>query len=314
MRLKVRILLTNDDGMHAEGICSLAARLAPRAQVLVVAPDSPNSATSHCITLHKPLRLTPAKRFGAECGGAHGIEAYACSGTPSDCVMLGALYLWRDNPPDLVISGINDGENVAQDLSYSGTVGGALEGAVCGIPSLAVSLRGTQRASFSQAAELVDLLISLLVYGRCFTWNAIIIHALSQNNIANGINQWELAEQPVGAGESYPAPGPWPPTGLTHAPCLNVNIPDLPLKEIRGIAWAAAGQREYRDVVKETLDPRGKPYYWIAGDKVRDDAAPGTDTHVLARGYVAVTPVTYDITTHSGLARLSAWLRERPRR
>lgn len=309
----MRLLLTNDDGVHARGIRALAGRLAPRAQVLVVAPESPNSATSHCITLHKPLRLTPVEHFGAECGAADVIPAYACSGTPSDCVMLGALHLWRDNPPDLVLSGINDGANVAQDLTYSGTVGGALEGAVCGIPSLAVSLGGTQYSTFDRAAELVDLLLGLLVYGKCFPWNTVVARVLVKHCVASGVMNWDLASFSAAAGDRYPPPGAWAPGGLACTPCFNVNIPDLPLGEIHGIAWAAAGRREYRDIVKETLDPRGKPYYWIAGDKVTDDDAPGTDTHALAQGYVALTPITYDITAPGDLAQLQGWLRERPR-
>jgi 5'-nucleotidase len=307
----LRILLTNDDGIHADGIHCLAARLAQHAQVLVVAPDSPNSATSHCITLHKPLRLARVQRFGAECGAQADIEAYACSGTPSDCVMLGALHLWREQPPDLVISGINDGVNVAQDLTYSGTVGGALEGAVCGIPSLAVSLAGTQQLSFAKAAMVVELLISTLIYGARFPWNNDVLYHLTQHNTRDCLSIWDLEQLPVHEATAYPTPPPWIPPGLYGAPCLNVNLPDAELSKLQGIAWTITGYREYRDVVKETIDPRGKPYYWIAGDKVTDDDAPGTDTRALAQGFISVTPVTYDITARGDLARMETWLRER---
>lgn len=307
----MRILLTNDDGIHADGIRCLAARLAQHAQVLVVAPDSPNSATSHCITLHKPLRLERVTRFGVDCGATGNIEAYACSGTPSDCVMLGALHVWRETPPDIVISGINDGVNVAQDLTYSGTVGGALEGAVCGRPSLAVSLAGTERSSFASAAAVVELLLSYLVYGARFAWNDEVLHHLLSNNTRDCLSIWDLDSLPLQTGALYPPPPQWIPPGLNGTPCLNVNLPDVALPELQGIAWTVAGYREYRDVVTETLDPRGKPFFWIAGEKVTDDDAPGTDTRGLAQGFVTVTPITYDITARGDLVRMDTWLRER---
>lgn len=307
----MRILLTNDDGIHADGISCLAARLAQHAEVLVVAPDSPNSATSHCITLHKPLRLTRIKHFAAECGATVEIDAYACSGTPSDCVMLGALHLWRETPPDLVISGINDGVNIAQDLTYSGTVGGALEGAVCGIPSLAISLAGLEHISFYSASAIIELLLSSLVFQARFPWNDELLRQMRPGRAELGLEAWDLAHLPAVELSAYPQPQRWIPPGISSTPCFNVNIPDLPLAEIKGLAWTVAGYREYRDVVKETIDPRGKPYYWIAGEKVTDDDTPGTDTGGLAQGFVTVTPITYDITARGDLELLKSWLRER---
>ena len=129
----MRILLTNDDGIHAEGLLALKRALDPVAQVTVVAPDRPRSACGHSITLHKPLRL-------AESRLSDGSRAWAGSGTPSDCVTLAVLDVMREAPPDLVFSGINQGPNLGWDLTYSGTVSAAMEGVIAGIPSVAISV------------------------------------------------------------------------------------------------------------------------------------------------------------------------------
>jgi 5'-nucleotidase len=128
----LRVLLTNDDGVLAPGLRALAQQLGRWCMVTVMAPSKPRSATSHSITLHKPLRITAVEEDCPEYAGDN-VSAFACSGTPSDSVTLAILHQLAATPPDLVISGINDGMNVAQDLTYSGTVGGALEGAVLGV-------------------------------------------------------------------------------------------------------------------------------------------------------------------------------------
>lgn len=146
----MRILLTNDDGIHAPGI--LAAKLALDAlgEVFLIAPDRQRSAAGHAITLHKPLRITPTFL-------ANGMQAYGTSGTPTDCVTLG-YEIVMGGRCDLVVSGINAGANLGWDLTYSGTVAAALEGAVLGLPALAVSLvteRHTQAdPDFSYAAQI----------------------------------------------------------------------------------------------------------------------------------------------------------------
>lgn len=126
----MRILLTNDDGIEAHGLDVLrkiAAKLSD--DVWVVAPDDNQSGAAHSLTLHEPLRCREmAKRV------------YAVRGTPTDCVLMGVLFLMRDDPPDLVISGVNWGQNVADDINYSGTVAGAIEGSLLGIPAIAMSL------------------------------------------------------------------------------------------------------------------------------------------------------------------------------
>jgi 5'-nucleotidase len=129
----MRILITNDDGVLAEGLLALRQALERVAEVTVVAPDRPRSACGHSITLHKPLRLTETQM-------ADGVWGWASNGTPSDCVTLGLLDVLSENPPDLVFSGINQGPNLGWDLTYSGTVSAAMEGVIAGVPSVAMSV------------------------------------------------------------------------------------------------------------------------------------------------------------------------------
>jgi 5'-nucleotidase len=140
----MEILITNDDGIYAEGIAALAAALKKLGNVTVVAPDTQRSAVGHAITIVDPLRVREARRNGKFFG-------YATSGTPADCVKLAIKTLMKKRP-DLVVSGINLGANTGYNILYSGTVSGATEGALLGIPSLAVSLATFIKPDFSSAA------------------------------------------------------------------------------------------------------------------------------------------------------------------
>ena len=147
----MKILLSNDDGVHAKGIKVLAERLArdPRHEVYVVAPDRERSATGHSLTLHKPLRVEAVELPGNLKG------AWSTTGTPSDCVKLAITEL-LPGKPDIVISGINNGPNLGSEILYSGTVAAAMEGAYLEIPSMAVSLNwGGESRRFDTAAEVV---------------------------------------------------------------------------------------------------------------------------------------------------------------
>ena len=146
------ILLTNDDGIHAAGLCALHNVLKRRHRVTIVAPDRERSAVGHGITLQNPIRAVEVEVEG---GG----RGWAVSGTPADCVKLALLEL-LDQRPDLVISGINLGANVGVDLNYSGTVAAAREASLSGLEALAVSLRHDQNPSFATAAKFVARLVS----------------------------------------------------------------------------------------------------------------------------------------------------------
>ncbi|HZK11241.1 MAG TPA: 5'/3'-nucleotidase SurE [Atribacterota bacterium] len=141
----MRILLTNDDGIYSEGIQILKKKLDNIAKVIVIAPDRERSTIGHALTLRKPLRIKKVKVDGNFWG-------FSLDGTPADCVIVGLLEIMKDEKPDLVVSGINQGPNLGDDIIYSGTVSAAMEGAMRNIPSLAVSLAGFEDFQFESAA------------------------------------------------------------------------------------------------------------------------------------------------------------------
>jgi len=152
----LKILISNDDGIHAKGIKVLAQRLAqePEHEVYVVAPDRERSATGHSLTLHKPLRIEAIEMPGQVKG------AWSTTGTPSDCVKLAITELLPVKP-DMVISGINNGPNLGSEILYSGTVAAAMEGAFLDIPSVACSLQWGEQRHFDTAAEVLARLVKI---------------------------------------------------------------------------------------------------------------------------------------------------------
>ncbi|TFG90526.1 MAG: 5'/3'-nucleotidase SurE [Candidatus Atribacteria bacterium] len=141
----MKILLTNDDGIYSEGIQILKKQLDNIAKVIVIAPDRERSTIGHAMTLRKPLRIKKVKVDGNFWG-------FSLDGTPADCVIVGLMEIMKDEKPDLVVSGINRGANLGDDIIYSGTVSAAMEGAMRNIPSLAVSLAGFEDFQFESAA------------------------------------------------------------------------------------------------------------------------------------------------------------------
>src|SRR5512144_1091625 len=137
-----RIVVTNDDGIHSAGIVALASALEILGEVLVVAPAHEMSAASHSLTLTRPLRI---ERIDD--------RHFSVDGTPSDCVTLAMNHLLKNDPPDIVVSGINKGGNLGEDVAYSGTVAGALEASIYGLPGIAVSLVQRTNFDFRPAAE-----------------------------------------------------------------------------------------------------------------------------------------------------------------
>src|SRR5262245_35170962 len=148
------ILVTNDDGIHAQGLGALAEALAPLGEVYVIAPDREQSAVGHALTLHRPLRVDRV-----------GERRYAVNGTPSDCVNLGVLGLLPE-PPVLVASGVNHGSNLGDDVTYSGTVSAAMEGTLLGVASMAVSQVDGEVGGFENARRVAELVAArVLVEG-----------------------------------------------------------------------------------------------------------------------------------------------------
>ncbi len=246
----LRILLSNDDGILAVGIRTLAAALRQVGEVWVVAPDRERSATSHAISLHRPLRVRKA-----------GEREFSVDGTPTDCVYLGLHHL-MDGPPDVVVSGINHGPNLGNDVLYSGTVSAAMEGALYGYRAIAVSLcvpetrnsRPLCEDDFAPAAAFAAQLVR------------------------------SVASQPT-------LPGV----------LLNVNVPLGAAPDAR-YKLCRLGYTDWTDAVTERLDPRHKPYYWIGGDRTGHDAIVDSDNNAIAAGFIAVTPLHYDITDYRSFA------------
>jgi 5'-nucleotidase len=150
----MRILLTNDDGIHAPGLVALGQALAPLGDVVTLAPERPRSAMGHAVTLHKPLRIWPVKL-------PHGGRAFATNGTPADCVALGTSE-YVGQRPSLVVSGINLGPNLGVDMFYSGTVAAAMEAAISGLPAFAISIASYESADFEPAAQFARYLAEVV--------------------------------------------------------------------------------------------------------------------------------------------------------
>lgn len=250
----MRVLVTNDDGIDADGLHALVRACERVGEVTVVAPHHDRSASGHSITLHKPLRVTPARIPGSQAA------AFAATGTPADCVLL-AVYALLPSRPDVVVCGINLGPNVGHDLTYSGTVSGAMEAAILGIPAIAVSLDAERDPRYEVAARFAA--------------------ALAQEVSRRGI----------------------PPDAL-----LNVNVPNLDAEHIRGVRVTRQSGRRYRSRLERRTDPRGRPYYWIVGERpTSEEEEPGTDSHALRHGFVSVTPLQMDLTHPALLSAVTGW-------
>lgn len=148
----VRILVSNDDGIAAEGLSSLVAAVEPLGEVWVVAPETEQSAASHALSLHRPLRIRQVKD-----------RWFAVDGTPSDCSYLAINHLLKDRRPTLMVSGINHGANLADDVTYSGTVAAAMEASILGVPAIAFSLVSRRSFDFTAAARFAHRLASAVL-------------------------------------------------------------------------------------------------------------------------------------------------------
>ena len=149
-----KILVTNDDGVYSEGIRKLASALKPLGDVVIVAPDREQSAASHALTLNRPLRMIKLAE-----------DEWIVDGTPTDCVNLAVLRLMRDARPDIVVSGINFGPNLGDDVTYSGTISAAFEGALLNIPSIALSALVGENFSFDTSAAFAAELTRIILAG-----------------------------------------------------------------------------------------------------------------------------------------------------
>jgi len=245
----MRILISNDDGVHSEGINLLRQTLSTLAEIIVVAPDRDRSGASNSLSLGTPLSV-------------HTIEdgIISVNGTPTDCVHMAITGL-LDKPPDMVVSGINHGANLGDDILYSGTVAAAMEGRYLGLPAVAFSLVEKESAHLHTACVVAKQIVTSLMRD------------------------------------------PLPATTI-----LNVNIPDVPLAEIRGRKVTRLGTRHRAERVTMRTDPTGKSMYWIGPAGPEADAGPGTDFYAIRNNCVSITPLQLDMTDYQSFNQLASWL------
>ena len=250
----MRILISNDDGVMAEGIKALTIELSKEHDVYVIAPDRERSAAGHSLTLHTPIRVEELEsKFGAK-------RIWITSGTPGDCVKIGInAILSEEEKPDIIISGINHGPNLGSDILYSGTVSCALEGAMMNYPSIAVSL-----ASMSSEPELFQNVAKFI---------AKFLHKIKDFN--------------------------FPPKTI-----LNINVPGLMPEDLAGIAITRLGGKMFTDEYDKRVDPRGKVYYWMAGELIKHCENDDSDLNALRWNKVSVTPITFEMTLDSARPNL----------
>lgn len=252
----MRILLSNDDGINAEGLAALREALAGSGEIWVVSPEWECSGSSHGITVHTPLR--PRKVHFPD-----GVVGWSVNGTPADCVKL-AIEALLPHLPDIVVSGINLGANLGTDVIYSGTVSAAVEGVINDIPSIAVSLAAYRDPDYSYAAEFMK-------------------------NFIERIKR----------------------KGLPKGKLLNINVPS---GRPRGVKVTRLGMRKYVNVFHRRVDPRGREYYWMAGEP-QDIVLPAvqerpveTDIQAIADQFISITPLQLDLTDYGNLEDLIEWI------
>jgi 5'-nucleotidase len=263
------ILITNDDGITAPALFPLKQALDQVADTLVFAPDRNWSASGHPKTMHKPLRADPMTL-------PDGSLAYASSAPPPDCVAL-ALLGAIERRPDMVVSGINHGANLGYDVFYSGTVAAAVEATIEGLPALAISReRSDDPLPETPDHHPQEQSVHEIDYAPPANFCAALIKKVIDN-------------------------------GLPASTFLNVNIPNIPWNEVKGIELTRLGRRVYQDELVSRKDPRGRPYYWIGGLPPKGIADHGTDIWALENGLISITPLNLDMTDHRLIEDLKRW-------
>ena len=256
----MRILITNDDGINAPGLVVLekiANELAgAEGEVWCVAPAFEQSGVGHCISYTHPTMIAKM-----------GERRFAAEGSPADCVLAGIHDVMKDTPPDLVLSGVNRGNNSAENAVYSGTVGAAMEAALQRVPAIALS------QYYGPANRDLD-----------DTFEAARAHGLPTLR--------RLLDKGVWTEDEY---------GIFY----NVNFPPVPAADVKGLRAAPQGFR--RDMgfgVEPHVSPSGRRFLWVTGAPQQQPTMPGSDADVNLQGYISVTPMRADLTDHAALAAL----------
>lgn len=255
----MRILLTNDDGINAPGLKTLtriAEELAgPTGEIWTVAPAFEQSGVAHCISYTHPMLLAQM-----------GERRFAAEGSPADCVLAGLHEVMKDRRPDLVLSGVNRGNNSAENALYSGTIGGAIEAALQGLPAFALSqYYGPGNVSLDNPFEAAE------------KHGAALIRKLFD----------AMPEEPDG-----------------YRLFFNLNFPPVPADEVKGVRVVPQGFRPGTGFSTEPHNsPSGKRFLWIKGGNQRVRTADGTDAAANLDGYISATPMRADFTAHDALER-----------
>ena len=223
-------------------------------EVVVVAPDSPQSAMGHAITVNSTLYVEEIQI------DPDGDIEYSCSGTPADCVKLAHKQI-LGRRPDLCVSGINHGSNSSINIIYSGTMSAALEAGIEGIPAIGFSLCDYKWSANFEACKG-------------------FVKTITENVLKHGL-----------------------PTGIV----LNVNIPNLPKEEIKGIKICRQAKANWEEEFDKRTNPNGRDYYWLAGKFVNLDPGEDTDEWALEQGYISIVPVQFDLTAHHCIQNLKSW-------
>lgn len=259
-----QILITNDDGFDAIGIKHLIKALSPIAKITVVAPAKNKSACGHSLTLDRPLRMINVEDDYYKIDDA----------TPTDCIFISINNLFKEGyKPDLVVSGINIGANMGEDITYSGTAAAAMEAVLHGIPAIA---------------------ISQVCRDKC-------------NDIKNGWD-FDLAKKTITKLVKKVLNGKFP---LGERKFLNVNIPPIKAEECKGIKITKAGYREYGNDTHRHYNPRGEEYYWIGlhpliWKKSEDETC---DFEAIKNNFVSVSPIMLDLTSYDDIMSVQNWLK-----
>jgi 5'-nucleotidase len=252
------ILVTNDDGVDSPGLLALKRALEPYGRVSVIAPDSNRSAIGRGITIHNPLHVEEVQL-------ADGSSALATDGTPVDCVRFAMLGLLGGRP-DVIVSGINLGVNLGDDVTYSGTVAAALEGVLLGWPAIAVS------------AQATDL--------RADQWDGLAYDF-------RGVASFAARLVPKVLEPDFPA-----------RVILNINGPGLPPEAIRGARVTRLGRRVYNDQLTLVSTEGARRRFTIYGGAATYQNEEGTDFAAIEAGAISVTPMHFDLTDIGGMGHL----------
>lgn len=249
----MKILISNDDGYFSKGIEVLEKTLKKFGETIVVAPQTDQSGMAHALTLNRPLRTQQIQP-----------NRYIVDGTPADCIHFAAQDIFKDQLPDLIVSGINHGANLGEDVWYSGTVGAAIEGSLMGIRSIALSVVPLDKSdyNFDPAVHFLENHLSKLL---------------------------EMGSK-------------------TSDIIYNINIPSFDKSQVDEIEVTRLGSRRYKSTLVRNLDPRGKVYFWIGGEKLDFDQIEGTDSNAIRKGHISVTPIHMNITDMNHLEGMKKWV------